>query len=61
MDGGKFLEASHPPETEPRVFSPPERQVGILRTMKSELCSGTLCVHKVASLLLFKLLITQHL
>ena len=33
MDGGKILEASHPPETEPRVFSPPERQVGILRTI----------------------------
>ena len=31
MDGGKFLEASHPPETEHRVFSSPERQVGILR------------------------------
>ena len=27
MDGGKFLEASHPPETEHRVFSSPERQV----------------------------------
>ena len=33
MDGGKFLEASHPPETEHRVFSSPERPVGILRTI----------------------------
>ena len=33
MDGGKFLEASHPPETEHCVFSSPERQVGILRTI----------------------------
>ena len=33
MGGGKFLEASHPPETEHRVFSPPERQVRILRTI----------------------------
>ena len=33
MDGGKFLEASHPPETEHYVFSSPERQVGILRTI----------------------------
>ena len=33
MDGGKFLEASHPPETEHCAFSPPEQQVGILRTI----------------------------
>ena len=33
MDGGKFLEASHPPETEHGVFSSPEWQVGILRTI----------------------------
>ena len=33
MDSGKFLEASHPPETEHRVFSSPDRQVGILRTI----------------------------
>ena len=26
MDSGKFLEASHPPETGYRVFSSPERQ-----------------------------------
>ena len=33
MGGGKFLEASHTPETEHCVFSSPERQVGILRTI----------------------------
>ena len=33
MDSGKFLEASHLPETEHRVFSSPEWQVGILRTI----------------------------
>ena len=33
MDGGEFLEAPHPPETEHRVFLPPERQVWILRTI----------------------------
>ena len=27
MDGGEFLEASHLPETEHRVFSSPERQL----------------------------------
>ena len=33
MDGGAFLEASHPPETEHLMFSSPERQVEILRTI----------------------------
>ena len=33
MGGGKFLEASQTPETEHCVFSSPERQVGILRTI----------------------------
>ena len=27
MNGGEFLEALHPPETEHGVFSSPERQV----------------------------------
>ena len=36
MDGGKFLEASHPPETEHCVFSPPERQVGGFVTIASD-------------------------
>ena len=31
MDSGKFLEASHPPETKHRMFQSPERQVEILR------------------------------
>ena len=39
----------------------PAHDVPSVQALKSELCSGTLCGHKVASLLLCKLLISQHL
>ena len=35
--------------------------IASVQALKSQLCSGTLCVHKVAFLLLCKLLISQHL
>ena len=39
----------------------PAYDVPSVQALKSELCSGTLCGHKVASLLICKLLISQHL
>ena len=53
---------STPPASE--VISPPSNRahdIPSVQALKSELCSGTLCVHKVAFLLLCKLLISQHL
>ena len=39
----------------------PAHDVPSVQALKSELCSGTLCGHKVAFLLLCKLLTSQHL